>query len=129
MEARSHKKKARIRRFWVRLNDAEHTGLDAAARKLGMKSKSELIRSVIERLSASSNESAQPARARPITIYIKHREDEQRYLFELNRLGNNLNQIAKWCNTYKAEADAHQVAFHLFGVKQEMDAIKTALKK
>ena len=129
MTARSHKRKARIRRFWVRLNDAEHAGLDTTARRLGMSSKSELIRSVIERLSASSQSSPSPAQARPITIHIKHREDEQRYLFELNRLGNNLNQIAKWCNTYKEEADAHQVAFHLFGVKQEMDALKTALKK
>ena len=32
---------------------------------------------------------------------FNNKKDNQKILHELNRWGNNLNQIAKWCNTQK----------------------------
>lgn len=40
---------------------------------------------------------------------------------ELARIGNNLNQIARWANTHKTAADAIEVVSHLRSIEQLLD--------
>lgn len=51
-------------------------------------------------------------------VAIRHRDEERQRLALLNRINANLNQIAKWCNTYKGDADARQVSGYLAGIRQ-----------
>lgn len=51
-------------------------------------------------------------------VAIRHRDEERQRLAMLNRINANLNQIAKWCNTYKGDADARQVNGYLAGIRQ-----------
>ena len=41
-------------------------------------------------------------------------------LASLARIGNNLNQIARWCNRYQSGADAVQVLVSLASIHDEM---------
>lgn len=41
-------------------------------------------------------------------------------LRELAKIGNNLNQIARWANTYKSEADALEVIQALLTIQRAM---------
>ena len=62
-------------------------------------------------------------------VAIRHRDDERQRLALLNRLNANLNQIAKWCNTYKRDADARQVTGHLAAVRQGLHRLLGAWEK
>ena len=42
---------------------------------------------------------------------------------ELARIGNNLNQIARWANTHKGAAEAVQVVTHLMALERELAAL------
>ena len=42
---------------------------------------------------------------------------------ELARIGNNLNQIARWANTYKQGADAVAVVAQLSAIERALDAV------
>ncbi|GFO72796.1 hypothetical protein BJAS_P3296 [Bathymodiolus japonicus methanotrophic gill symbiont] len=50
-------------------------------------------------------------RVRTWTIPNKKIESEK--IREIRRIGNNLNQVAAWCNKYKNNADSVQVLIHL----------------
>ena len=39
---------------------------------------------------------------------------------QVARIGANLNQIARWCNTYKPGADAAVVAAHLVAIERAL---------
>jgi len=39
-------------------------------------------------------------------------------LRELAKVGNNLNQIARWANTYKSDADALEVTQALLSIQR-----------
>lgn len=43
---------------------------------------------------------------------------------ELARIGNNLNQLARWANTYKHKADALQVLAHLSAIERDMHGLR-----
>jgi len=45
---------------------------------------------------------------------------EQARVRELARIGNNLNQLARWCNTHQAAAPAAQVIRHLVSIEHEL---------
>ena len=45
---------------------------------------------------------------------------ERERLRQLARVGNNLNQIARWANTYKREAEAVEVVAHLVALEREI---------
>lgn len=47
-------------------------------------------------------------------------EADPALLAALARVGNNLNQIAKWANTYKDEAEAVQVLAHLVSIEHTL---------
>jgi hypothetical protein len=44
-------------------------------------------------------------------------------------VGNNLNQVARWVNTYKPAADAARVIVLLAGVRDEMRRIREMIMK
>lgn len=41
----------------------------------------------------------------------------------LANLANNMNQIARHCNTYKSETDAEKIASYLLGVGKKLDEL------
>lgn len=43
---------------------------------------------------------------------------------ELARIGNNLNQVGRWANTYKSDADAAQVLAALIALERELSTIR-----
>ena len=42
---------------------------------------------------------------------------------ELTRIGNNLNQLARWANTHKQGADAVSVVAQLSAIERALDAV------
>lgn len=44
-------------------------------------------------------------------------------LLELSKIGNNLNQLAKWVNTYKDESDCYTVTHELKKIEQALRAV------
>lgn len=46
---------------------------------------------------------------------------------ELARIGNNLNQLARWANTEKSGLDAVQVISSLGQLEEELEAIKEGI--
>ena len=42
---------------------------------------------------------------------------------EVSRIGNNLNQIARWANTFKASAEALEVVAHLVAIERALVAL------
>ena len=43
---------------------------------------------------------------------------------EIARIGNNLNQLARWANTHKAAAEAVEVLTHLRAIERELAALR-----
>lgn len=45
-------------------------------------------------------------------------EADPELIQQIARIGNNLNQIAKWCNQSKGTADAREIIGHLVSIEQ-----------
>lgn len=88
----------------LRLSDDEKLSLQAKADRAGI-SMAELIKQGINRVKTFTIEDKKIAIA-------KNRE--------LNRIGNNLNQIAHWANTHKSSADTIEILSHLVAIEQEI---------
>lgn len=58
------------------------------------------------------------SRVRPWTAADKIIEQEK--VRQLARIGNNLNQIAKWCNIHKDGAEAIQILQQLMEIEREV---------
>lgn len=91
-------------RLELRLSDDEKLALQAKADSAGV-SMAELIKQAIRRVKTFTIEDKNIALA-------KNRE--------LNRIGNNLNQIARWANTHKSSADTIEILSHLVAIEQEI---------
>lgn len=58
------------------------------------------------------------------SIPIKHYDKiDPAVLLELSKIGNNLNQLARWCNTYKQGAEAVTVGYWLAKIEEDIKAI------
>ena len=57
------------------------------------------------------------------TWTVAHAEVERERTRELARIGANLNQIARWANTFKANADALEVIAHLVAIERALDTL------
>jgi len=68
----------------LRLTESEFEQIKSEAEKLGYTT-SDFIRSILLKKNRC----------------LKNKKDTKKILFELNRIGNNLNQIAKYVNTFK----------------------------
>jgi len=56
---------------------------------------------------------------------IKNKAIEQEKIREIARVGNNLNQIARWCNIHKSAADSVEVIQHLLAIRSELEKLKS----
>lgn len=100
---RDQQRKAIIK---VRVTDAEHAGWQTKAEAAGV-SVSELVRRAMTRVKTWTHADAGIERERNR---------------ELAKIGNNLNQIARWANTHKETADAIEVISHLRAIEQMLDS-------
>ena len=60
------------------------------------------------------------AMARTRTWTAAAADAERERSVQIARIGANMNQIARWCNTYKAGAEAAVVLAHLVAIEQEL---------
>ena len=97
------------RAVWVkvRASDAVRAEWHAKARSAGL-TLSDLVRRSI-------------GRARTWTV--PHTEVERERTREAARIGNNLNQIARWANTYKGAAEAVEVIARLVSIERALTAL------
>ena len=72
-----------------------------------------LIRRAMARTSAWTPPPADAERAR-------EREVERVRTAQIARIGNNINQVAAWANTYKSSADAGEVLVQLVAIEQAL---------
>jgi hypothetical protein len=91
----------------IRVTETEQVAWQTKAEAAGL-SVSELIRRAVARVKTWTASDA--------TI-------ERERTRELAKIGNNLNQIARWSNTYKDAADATEVISHLLAIEQRLDSI------
>ena len=94
------------RSVWVKIRarESERAEWHTKARRAGL-SLSALVRRAIERTQ---------------TWTVAHAEVERARAAGLARIGNNLNQIARWANTHKGGAEAVQVMAHLVALRREI---------
>ena len=97
------------RAVWVkvRASEAERTEWHAKARSAGM-TLSDLVRRSV-------------GRARTWTV--AHAEVERERTQQVARVGNNLNQIARWANTHKEAVEAVEVIGHLIAIRRSLAAL------
>ena len=88
----------------VRATEAERAEWHAKARSAGL-TLSDLVRRSIGRVR---------------TWTVAHAEVERGRTRELARLGNNLNQIARWANTHKEAIEAVEVIGHLVAIDRRL---------
>lgn len=58
------------------------------------------------------------------TWTASHRQAHRERTLELARIGTNLNQIARWCNTYKTTAEATEVLAALVAVERQLKDLR-----
>ena len=97
------------RAVWVkvRASDAERAEWHAKARSAGL-TLSDLVRRSV-------------GRARTWTV--PHADVERERTREVARIGNNLNQIARWANTHKGAIEAVEVIAHLIAIERALAAL------
>lgn len=89
----------------VRVTVTEQAGWQTKADAAGV-SVSELVRSAMTRVKTWT----------PVNAEIERERNR-----ELAKIGNNLNQIARWANAYKSAADAIEVVSHLRSIEQMLE--------
>ena len=57
------------------------------------------------------------------TWTVAHAEVERERTRELARIGNNVNQIARWANTHKGAVQAVEVIGHLIAIERALTAL------
>ena len=63
------------------------------------------------------------AMARTHTWTASARSVERERTRQIARIGNNLNQIARWVNTHKAAIEAVEVIVHLIAIERALRAL------
>ena len=63
------------------------------------------------------------AMARTRTWTAPAAEVERERTRQVSRIGNNLNQIARWANTHKGAAEAVEVIVHLVAIERALRAL------
>ncbi len=91
----------------IRLTPRERSNLVRKAKAAGM-SRSALVRDHIGR------------------VVIVNREAARERVREIARIGSNLNQLARWANTYKRAAEALPILRALRKIQAEVLALRSA---
>jgi hypothetical protein len=58
-------------------------------------------------------------------VRLRKTPEEKRRLHELARIGANLNQIARWANTYKRAVEAVEILTALAGIERRITEFMT----
>ena len=97
------------REVWVKIraSEAERAEWHTKAHSVGL-SLSDLVRRSVGRVR---------------TWTVAHAELERERTRELARIGSNLNQIARWANTHKENAEALEVVTHLVAIERALDTL------
>ena len=95
--------------MWVKIraSEAERAEWHAKARSAGL-TLSDLVRRSVGRVR---------------TWTVPHADVERERTRELGRIGANLNQIARWANTFKANAEAVEIVAHLVAIERSLTAL------
>ena len=95
--------------MWVKIraSEAERAEWHAKARSAGL-TLSDLVRRSV---------------GRTRTWTVAHAEVERERTQQMARVGNNLNQIARWANTHKGAIEAVEVIGHLIAIKRALAAL------
>ena len=93
----------------VKVTPAERAAWKAAAQAEGV-----TVADLIRKRMGTAPEGRAPKRTRAA------RRADPRLLQAAGRIGSNLNQIARWCNTYAEGADAVQVLAALLSIDQAL---------
>ena len=96
----------------IRATDAEKLDWELTAHAEGLKV-SQLARGLLNNYSNSRGclrreASSKVEKARSASL-VRGAQSRQEFNLQVARIGNNLNQIARWANTYKGAAEATQV--------------------
>ena len=65
---------------------------------------------------------------RDVWVKIRASEAERERTRELARIGANLNQIARWANTFKAHAEAVEIVAHLVAIERALAALAPVVR-
>ena len=97
------------RAVWVkvRASEAERAEWHAKARSAGL-TLSDLVRRSV---------------GRTRTWTAAHAEVERERTRQIARIGNNLNQIARWANTHRGSIEAVEVIGHLIAIRRALAAL------
>ena len=100
------------RAVWVkvRASEAERAEWHAKARSAGL-TLSDLVRRSV---------------GRTRTWTVAHAEVERERVQQVARIGNNLNQIARWANTHRGAIEAVEVIGHLVAIRRSLQALSPA---
>ncbi len=103
---------SRGRAVWVkvRASEAERAEWHAKARSAGL-TLSDLVRRAV---------------GRTHTWTAAHAEVERERTRQVARVGNNLNQIARWANAHKEGIEAVEVIGHLIAIRRALSALEPA---
>jgi hypothetical protein len=61
-------------------------------------------------------------------VRLRKTPEEKKRLRELARIGANINQLARWANTYKRAVEAVEILTALTGLEREIGAFMAAEK-
>ena len=103
------RKVQRTKPIAVRLTDSEKLDWDLKAHAAGL-SISELVRQAMNRVRIS---------------HVGDRALQIERTRQIAKIGNNLNQIARWVNRYKTTADTVEVVTHLIAIEQALLALNS----
>ena len=103
------RKVQRTKPIAVRLTDEEKLDWDLKAHAAGL-SISELVRQAMNRVRIS---------------HVGDRAVQIERTRQIAKIGNNLNQIARWVNRYKTTADTVEVVTHLVAIEQALLALNS----
>ncbi|TIH19826.1 plasmid mobilization relaxosome protein MobC [Marinifilum sp. JC120] len=54
---------------------------------------------------------------------VRKTKAERQKVIHLARIGNNMNQLARWANTYKKNAEAAQMVLALLEIKEQLKCL------
>ena len=96
----------------IRATDAEKLDWELIAHAEGLKV-SQLARDLLNNYSNSRG-------SRSRSCKVEAKRSRQELIQQVARIGNNLNQIARWANTYKGAAEATQVIASLTKIESAL---------
>ncbi len=98
----------------IRATDAEKLDWELIAHAQGLKV-SQLARRLLNNYSTSYS-----SKSRSASLKVEKARSRQEFIRQVARIGNNLNQIARWANTYKSAAEATQVIASLARIESAL---------